>query len=52
MVESSNAFSKVTVTTEDGSEIRGVIGSKPPHVLAPEERKNAMDIKICLSILE
>ena len=36
---------KVTVTTEDGSEIRGVIGSKPPHVLAPEERKNAMDIK-------
>ena len=42
MVESSHAISKkVTITTDSGKEIRGIIGSKPPHVLTPEERKKA-----------
>lgn len=36
---------KVTVTTDDGKPIRGIIGSKPPHVLSPEERKKTVDIK-------
>lgn len=36
---------KVTLTTFDGKKIRGVIGSKPPHVLKPEERTKAVDIK-------
>lgn len=36
---------KVTITTDDGKEIRGIIGSKPPHVLTPEERKKPVDIK-------
>lgn len=36
---------KVTVTTRDNKEIRGVIGSKPPHVLSPEQRKTPIDIK-------
>ena len=40
MVESSHAISKVTITTDSGKEIRGIIGSKPPHVLTPEERKS------------
>lgn len=30
---------KVTVTTDEGKKIRGIIGSKPPHALSPEERK-------------
>jgi len=36
---------KVTITTDQGQEIRGIIGSKPPHVLEAEERKKAADIK-------
>ncbi len=36
---------KVTVTTDDGKTLRGIIGSKPPHVLTPEERKKTVDIK-------
>lgn len=36
---------KVTVTTDDGKALRGIIGSKPPHVLSPEERKKTVDIK-------
>ena len=40
LVESSHVISKVTITTDDGTEIRGLIGSKPPHVPDPEERKN------------
>ncbi|OSC57559.1 peptidase M28, partial [Staphylococcus aureus] len=28
-----------------GKEIRGIIGSKPPHVLTTEERKKPMEIK-------
>ncbi|MBF0748736.1 M42 family metallopeptidase [Mammaliicoccus lentus] len=36
---------KVTVTTDDGKELRGIIGSKPPHVLSPEERKKPVEIK-------
>ena len=48
MVESSHVISKVTITTESGKEIRGIIGSK--H-LSPEERKNQLILKICTSIL-
>ena len=51
MVESSHVISKVTITTESGKEIRGIIGSKPPHALSPEERKNQLILKICTSIL-
>ena len=36
---------KVTITTDEGKKIRGIIGSKPPHVLSPEERKKTVDIK-------
>ncbi|UEX90461.1 M42 family metallopeptidase [Staphylococcus ratti] len=36
---------KVTVITEEGRKIRGIIGSKPPHVLGAEERKKPVDIK-------
>lgn len=36
---------KVTVTTDDGKALRGIIGSKPPHILSPEERKKTVDIK-------
>lgn len=36
---------KVTITTENGDKIRGIIGSKPPHVLSAEERKNTVDMK-------
>lgn len=36
---------KVTITTENGKEIRGIIGSKPPYALSPEERKKPVDIK-------
>lgn len=36
---------KVTVTTDKGKKIRGIIGSKPPHVLSPEERKKTIDMK-------
>ena len=44
-MESSHVISKVTITTENGKEIRGIIGSKPPHALSPEERKKPVDIK-------
>ena len=36
---------KVTITTENGKEIRGIIGSKPPHALSQEERKKPVEIK-------
>lgn len=36
---------KVTITTDDGTEIRGIIGSKPPHALSAEERKQPVQIK-------
>ncbi|MDW3797663.1 M42 family metallopeptidase [Staphylococcus saprophyticus] len=36
---------KVTITTDEGKKIRGIIGSKPPHVLSPEERKKTIDMK-------
>ncbi|QVK20072.1 M42 family metallopeptidase [Mycoplasmatota bacterium] len=36
---------QVTITTTEGSEIHGVIGSKPPHILTPEERKKPTEIK-------
>ena len=39
LVEPSDVISKVTVTTDEGKKIRGIIGSKPPHALSPEERK-------------
>ncbi|TCP32116.1 endoglucanase [Scopulibacillus darangshiensis] len=35
---------RVIVQTKDG-EVPGVIGSKPPHILAPEERKKPVKIK-------
>ncbi|UXR69385.1 MULTISPECIES: M42 family metallopeptidase [unclassified Staphylococcus] len=36
---------KVTITTEEGKKIRGIIGSKPPHVLESDERQKPVDIK-------
>ncbi|WP_390564253.1 M42 family metallopeptidase, partial [Staphylococcus pseudintermedius] len=36
---------KVTITTDEGRQIRGIIGSKPPHVLTPEERKRPVEMK-------
>ena len=50
-MEPSDVISKVTITTDDGKEIRGIIGSKPPHVLEPEARKSLSISKICLLIL-
>src|SRR5690625_7441909 len=35
---------RVTVTTKEGN-ITGVIGSKPPHILTPEQRKKPVEIK-------
>ncbi|TMU85774.1 M42 family metallopeptidase [Bacillus sp. BHET2] len=35
---------RVTIVTSKG-EVTGVIGSKPPHILTPEARKKAVDIK-------
>src|SRR5690606_16329936 len=35
---------RVTVVTRKG-EITGVVGSKPPHILTPEQRKKPVDIK-------
>jgi putative aminopeptidase FrvX len=34
-----------TVTTRSKRKIRGVVGSKPPHILSVEERKNVVEIK-------
>ena len=45
MVEPSYVIAKVTITTDSGKEIRGIIGSKPPHVLSPEERKSQWKLK-------
>lgn len=36
---------RVTITTRQGEEIPGVIGSKPPHILSPEARKKPVDKK-------
>ena len=36
---------QVTITTEEGKEYHGVIGSKPPHILTPEELKKPTDLK-------
>ena len=41
---------KVTITTENGKEIRGIIGSKPPHALSQEERRNQLKLNICILI--
>lgn len=38
------AAQRVTVMTRKGN-VPGVIGSKPPHVLKPEERKKSMNVK-------
>src|SRR5690625_2147649 len=35
---------RVTIMTEKGN-VTGVIGSKPPHILTPEQRKKPVDIK-------
>src|SRR5699024_4241921 len=35
---------RVTIMTKKG-DVTGVIGSKPPHILSPEARKKAVDIK-------
>ncbi|MGR9049118.1 M42 family metallopeptidase [Halobacillus faecis] len=35
---------RVTIMTRNG-DLTGVIGSKPPHILPPEQRKKAVDIK-------
>ncbi|EKU46775.1 M42 family metallopeptidase [Staphylococcus massiliensis] len=36
---------KLTITTDEGKTYRGVIGTKPPHILTPEERKKPVEIK-------
>ncbi len=36
---------QVNITTRKGDIVRGAIGSKPPHILSPEERKKPADIK-------
>ncbi|MFC7365536.1 MULTISPECIES: M42 family metallopeptidase [Bhargavaea] len=36
---------RVTIVTRDGSELTGVIGSKPPHILSADARKKPVDIK-------
>ncbi|WOO87571.1 M42 family metallopeptidase [Mollicutes bacterium LVI A0039] len=33
-----------TITTEDGTELIAVSGSKPPHILTPEDRKKPVEI--------
>ncbi|KYD22746.1 M42 family metallopeptidase [Caldibacillus debilis] len=35
---------RVTIVTDKGN-VTGVIGSKPPHILSPEERKKPVEIK-------
>jgi len=34
-----------TITTKTGKLISGVVGSKPPHILSPEERLKVVDVK-------
>ncbi len=36
---------QMTITVNDGSEIRCVIGAKAPHILTPEERAKPVDMK-------
>ncbi len=36
---------QITLTTDDGTEYHGVIGSKPPHSLSVEDRKKPTDLK-------
>ncbi|MDR2834570.1 MAG: M42 family metallopeptidase [Streptococcaceae bacterium] len=36
---------QVTITTRNGEEVHGVVGSKPPHVLSMEVRNKVYDIK-------
>ncbi|GGI39569.1 M42 family metallopeptidase [Mammaliicoccus stepanovicii] len=36
---------KMTITTDEGKTYRGIIGSKPPHVLGQEERKKQVEMK-------
>lgn len=36
---------RMSIVTGEGEVVTGVIGSKPPHVLAPEERKKPVEIK-------
>ncbi len=33
------------ITTRKGTEVRGVVGSKPPHILEAEERKKVVELK-------
>ncbi len=33
------------VTTKDGKTLLGVVGSKPPHILSPEEKAKVVDLK-------
>ncbi|GAD79046.1 M42 family metallopeptidase [Vibrio ezurae] len=35
---------QLTITTSTGEHVHGVIGSKPPHILKPEERAKPVDI--------
>lgn len=36
---------RMSIVTGEGKVVTGVIGSKPPHVLSPEERKKPVEIK-------
>ncbi|KQL32655.1 M42 family metallopeptidase [Psychrobacillus sp. FJAT-21963] len=36
---------RVTIVTRKGDTITGVIGSKPPHILTPDARKKAVEVK-------
>lgn len=36
---------QMVITTQDGTEIRAVIGAKAPHILTPEERNKPVDMK-------
>ena len=35
----------LTITTREGKEIMGIVGSKPPHGLAPEVRSKVIEVK-------
>ncbi len=36
---------RVLVLAEDGRKVRGVVGSKPPHIMKPEEAKQVPELK-------
>jgi len=36
---------QMTITTQEGRELLGVIGAKPPHILKPEDRKKPVEIE-------